>query len=69
MHTTNWRDVICCTDFQVLICLQDLICCEATKGGYLPLGCSSPPLEGVKKLVVRLPRWFVCNSFLGTLKN
>lgn len=46
--------------FQALICLQDLLCCEATRGDYLPLGSSFPPLEGGKKLVVRLPRWFVC---------
>lgn len=60
--TQHWRDVICCKDFARF----DLLQSHPRRSFALVL---SPPLEGGRKLVVRLPRWFIYNTFLGSTKN
>lgn len=62
--TQHWREVICCKHSARFDLLQ------SHPRRLFALGLVlSPPLEGGRRLVVRLPRWFICNTFLGSTKN
>lgn len=62
--TQHWRDVICCKYFARF----DLLQSHPRRSFALGLVLSSP-LEGGRSQVVRLPRWFIYNTFLGSTKN